>query len=96
MKRPLAKKRQPKTVVHVHRQRLAACARGGGDPPIIARTYKGPTHGHVFVLKDPDTGQEVGRFVHAGGPGPGRPARPLACGARVWFETRSLKVEVLA
>ena len=64
-----------KTIVHVHRQRIARNLKTGArEPPIIARTYRGVRHGSRVRIDGPC------EIIYS-------PDNPLACGARVWIET---------
>ena len=50
------------------------------DPPLIVRDYKGSSRAQEVDILDKD-GNVVATFKHS-------PHKPLACGARVWFETK--------
>lgn len=53
--------------------------RGGDEPPLILRNYKGAERFHELALKDPVTGAVLATFKYS-------PDKPLSCGARVWLE----------
>lgn len=77
-----------KTIIHVNQHRIKANRKdGGGRPVLTCKTYKDNRYGATAVIRHPETGEELGRFVY-------RPGAPLACGAHVWFETQNT-VEVL-
>lgn len=77
------------TVIHVdqHAIRRNTKAGAGSDEPVLTcKSYKSNDRAHEAILRLPD-GTEVARFVS-------RPHDPLACGAKVWFETK-LNVEII-
>ncbi len=75
-----------KQIVHVAQDAIRHNAKHGtNDPAIIVRDYRGATR--VNELEIVVDGEVIGRFVY-------RPHDPLPCGARVWLETDSKKVEL--
>jgi hypothetical protein len=77
-----------RTVIHVDQHAIRRNAKtGSADPVLSCKTYDANLKGRTAIIKD-DAGNEIGRFVYS-------PDKPLACGAKVWFETRN-QVEVLA
>lgn len=71
-----------KTIIHVDQRTIRSNVKTGAtEPPLTVLTYKSNDKAHEVVIHD-DSGKEVGRFVY-------RPAKPLSCGARLWFETRN-------
>lgn len=76
-----------KTLVHVNQHVIKANKKHGEvKPPLTVKTYKSGQLGSTVILRK--DGIEVGRFVYS-------PDKPLSCGAHVWFETKSLELEVL-
>lgn len=62
--------------VHVDRRIMAANLKHGeNNPPITVQTGHGPYKAREVRIEGPST------FVY-------RPEKPLACGARLWVETR--------
>ncbi len=67
----------PKTIIHIHRQRIARnlkVAPSNREPPIIVRQGKHREYVNEITLHGPV------RIVYS-------PDEPLDCGARVWIET---------
>lgn len=78
-----------KTIIHVNQHRIRSnigLAPADHAPVLTVKTYKNNKYGKTVTLRDSD-GNVVGRFVY-------RPDKPLSCGARLWFETDRLTVEV--
>jgi hypothetical protein len=75
-----------KQILHVAQCVIAANRKNGTDEPaIITRNYKGSKRAHeVELVHD---GEVVGKFIY-------RPHDPLPCGARLWFESDSEKLEL--
>lgn len=71
-----------KQVLHVAQD---AIRRRDGSPAIIVRDYRGATRHHEVELVV--EGKVVGKFVYS-------PNKPLSCGARVWLEADSSKLEL--
>lgn len=72
----------PKQVLHVAQD---AIRRQDGSPAIIIRDYRGATRHHeVELVKD---GEVLGKFVYS-------PDKPLSCGARLYLEVMSDKLEL--
>ena len=70
-----------KTIIHVNQHKIKANRKDDGDRPVLTcKTYKDNRYGHTAIIRCPNTGKELGRFVY-------RPQNPLSCGAHVWFET---------
>jgi hypothetical protein len=77
-----------KTIIHVNQHVIANNRKTGqADPPLTVKTYKSNQLGSGVVLRD-TSGAEVARIVY-------RPHDPLPCGARLWIETDSSRVEVV-
>jgi hypothetical protein len=71
-----------RTILHVAQD---AIRRQDGSPAIILRDHRGATRHHeVELVRD---GEVLGKFVYS-------PDKPLSCGARVWLETYSDKLEL--
>lgn len=84
----MRKKRKKDTkVVHVNQLVIRANNKKGEDsPPLAVRTLASDSkavYGHEADLYY--KGEKVGSFVY-------RPAMPLSCGARLWFETDELEI----
>ena len=70
-----------KRLVHVNQHVIRRNSKEGkSDPPITVKTYKNNTYGDAVIICDKE-GNKVGRFIYS-------PDKPLACGARLWFETK--------
>jgi hypothetical protein len=77
-----------KTIIHVNQHNIRRNLKTGSqDPVLTTKTYNTNQYGKCVVLRD-KSGKELGRFVYS-------PDKPLSCGARVWFETKELDVEIL-
>jgi hypothetical protein len=72
-----------KQILHVAQDAIRS---RNGDPAIIVRDYKGAVRAHEVELVLPD-GSVVGKFHYS-------PDQPLSCGARVWLETTTDKLEL--
>lgn len=72
-----------KHIVHVNQHNIKSNNKTGTKekPVLTTRTYKTHRIGNGAIIRDPNTGVVLGRFVYS-------PDKPLACGARVWFETQ--------
>ncbi|SKB62996.1 hypothetical protein SAMN06295937_1011120 [Sphingopyxis flava] len=79
-------RRSRKRILHVAQCAIASNRKHGtNEPPIILRDYRGSERAHeVDLVVD---GEVVGRFVY-------RPHEPLKCGARLWMETSSDRLEL--
>jgi hypothetical protein len=77
-----------KTIIHVNQHNIKKNAKGCDLPVVTSKTYNSNDYGHGAILRDPATGDEVGRFRY-------EPDNPLSCGAKVWFETKDLIVEMI-
>ncbi len=76
-----------KHIVHVNQHRIRANRKSGDRAAVLTvKSYKSNRYTNLIILRD-TLGNEVGRFVYS-------PDKPLSCGARVWFETAVLDVEV--
>lgn len=75
-----------KRILHVAQCAISSNRKHGtNEPPIILRDYRGAERAHeVELVVD---GEVLGRFVY-------RPDKPLSCGARLWLETNSDKLEL--
>jgi hypothetical protein len=75
-----------KQILHVAQHAIAANRKDGGlRPPIIVRNHQGAKRAHeVELVVD---GNVVGKFVYS-------PHDPLPCGARLWLESDSAKLEL--
>lgn len=69
-----------KQVVHVNQHNIRANARGADKKVLTIKTYKDTLTGNTARLIY--QGVEIGKFVY-------QPNDPLACGAKVWFETNT-------
>jgi hypothetical protein len=79
--------RKPIKIVHVNRHVLSSNRkRGEVEPPIVVRGKSRSVkavYGHEALLVL--DGQVIGRFVYS-------PAKPLDCGALVYFESDKLEI----
>lgn len=76
-----------RVILHVAQCAIAANRKHGtNEPPIIVRDYRGSERAHEVELVD-KAGQVLGKFVY-------RPQDPLSCGARLWLQTDSDKLEL--
>jgi hypothetical protein len=69
----------PKTILHIHRQRIAQNIKlpaGSEQPPIIIRNGRKRQYANTVDIAGPC------RIVYS-------PHKPLSCGARVWIETEA-------
>lgn len=63
--------------LHVNKHVIAQNRKNGTNlPPITVQTSKGPLKAQEVLIMGPS------KFVHS-------PHKPLACGARLWIETRA-------
>lgn len=70
-----------RTIVHVNQHVIKANGKTGDrNPPMTVKNYKTNEYGHTISVLDKE-GEIVGQFIY-------RPDKPLACGAKVWFETQ--------
>jgi len=66
-----------KTIIHVNQHVIKANrVNGTNEPPLTVKTYKGNRRAHRAFIQGPC------EIVHS-------PDAPLACGARVWIETKA-------
>ncbi len=76
-----------KTIVHVNQFKIRENDKLDVKSPVLSvKSYKSTHRGNIAIVRDRQ-GKEIGRFIY-------RPWKPLACGARVWFET-NYHVEVV-
>ena len=76
-----------KKIIHVNQHHIKHNSKTGDNKPVLScKTYKSNDYGHEMILRD-EGGSVVGKFVYS-------PDKPLPCGARVWFETTRLDIEV--
>lgn len=75
-----------KTIIHVNQHTIRDNNKGGNNPVISCRTYKGTEHSNEVIIYGQD-GKEAARILYS-------KDKPLSCGARVWIETTN-KVELL-
>ena len=76
-----------KTIIHVNQHRIKSNAKNGKDKPVLTvKNYMVNRYGHTAILRY--NGAEVGRFIYS-------PNKPLSCGAKVWFESNNVNVEVV-
>lgn len=74
-----------KTIIHVNQQSIQKNRKYNTQEPVITcKTYKSNTYADEVIIYGQD-GLEAARIRHS-------PNKPLACGARVWIETKN-KVE---
>lgn len=72
--------------IHVNQHHIRANDKDDEHrPPLTVKTSKGNEKGHRVVLYH--DGVPVAEVLY-------KPHKPLACGARVWVETRVCEVEV--
>ena len=77
-----APERGAKTIIHVNQHEIKKNSQDGGDRPVLTiKTYKSNTYARRVRISGPAD------VVYS-------PDKPLACGARVWIETRA-KVRVI-
>ena len=71
-----------KTFIHVNQHVIRSNNKTGERKPVItAKTSKDNRYGHEVAILD-EKGAIVATIIY-------RPDQPLACGARVWIETRN-------
>lgn len=79
-----------KTILHVNQHNIKKNIKTENDedilPVLTVKTYKSNDYGYEAILRTKD-GVEVGRFVYS-------LAKPLSCGARVWFESNTDVVDI--
>lgn len=74
-----------KTLVHVNQHVIKSNSKNNEFNPVLTvKNYKSNNYGHEVLYN----GEVVGKFVYS-------PDHPLSCGAKVWFETKVLEVEVV-
>lgn len=73
-----------KTIVHVNQHVIRANKKTGAcDPPLTVKTYRSNDYAHEVEIRGPC------KVVYS-------PEKPLSCGARVWIETESEVVPLIA
>lgn len=67
-----------KTIIHVNQHAIKRNAKSGRgfEPVLTVKTYKSNTYAHSVAIEGPS------KIVYS-------PNKPLACGARVWIETKA-------
>ena len=79
-----------KQIVHVNQHHIKKNIKAENDedilPVLTVKTYKSNDYGYEAILRTKD-GVEVGRFIYS-------LAKPLSCGARVWFESDTDVVDI--
>lgn len=69
------------TRIHVNQAIIKANGKTGAREPVLTvKTSASNDYAHEAIIRDA-AGVEVARVVY-------RPDKPLACGAKVWIETR--------
>jgi len=72
--------------IHVNQHNIRSNGKDAEHrPPLTVKTSKGNDKGHRVVLYHDDV--PVAEVLY-------KPDKPLACGARVWIETRVCEVEI--
>jgi hypothetical protein len=76
-----------KKIIHVNQHKIRSNLKNGTTEPVLTvKTYKSNDYAHQAILRDKD-GCEIARVVYS-------PDAPLSCGARVWIETYTNKIDV--
>ena len=73
-----------KTRIHVNQHNIRANSKNYkiySKPVFTVKDYKENRKGYAVTILDKN-GLSVGKFVYS-------PDKPLACGAKVWFETKN-------